>query len=116
MAACSPRWAVPLIIAALMSLALLSAPAAVEARPRPSIGVSTWPCREKTSVSRCAAELEGTRLSRSEAACLIGTVGTVFGGVVGGIIGGSTARAIAGAIVGGSAGQCLDKLLDPPAA
>ena len=86
------------------------------ARPRPVIGVPTWPCREKSSVSRCAAELEGSRLSRSEAACLISTVGTTFGAVIGGIIGGATARGIAGALVGGNASQCITKLLDPPLA
>jgi hypothetical protein len=110
MAVCSRslRWAaVPLIVATL-TLALLSAPA--DALARPSIGVPSNPCACKT-VSRCAVELEGTRLSHDEAACLIGAGVGLFGGVVGGIIGAATARGIVGAAVGGSAAGCLGRML-----
>jgi hypothetical protein len=77
---------------------------------RRTVGVPSNPCAGKT-VSRCAAEPEGTRLSHAEAACLIGAGVGLFGGVVGGIIGAATARGIVGAAIGGSPAGCLGRML-----
>jgi hypothetical protein len=51
--------------------------------------------------------LEGSRLTPSERACLISTVGSTFGAIVSAFIPPASAAALARAIISGAAGSCL---------